>query len=161
MTPLTVMAIRKQIQNLFDSCTITIYRLEIGKRTMRNISLRNDCNKRNRTWCFQSYQHTIRLKCEDYEGFGSSQYLVFYSIKKKFHTMNTQLVSRERFFPRINFTSAPSTSSNTRLEDENGLDVEGKVKTRLLSMWNNVKYGKQHHTLIIRYIHDRKNTLQV
>lgn len=62
--------------------------------------------------------------------------------------MNTQIANRERLFPRLsfsNFTSSqPSTSSSAsvRVEDDSGMvDVEGKVKTRLLSMWNNVKYG--------------------
>lgn len=40
-----------------------------------------------------------------------------------------------------NVFGSPSGSSTNREDDENGLDVEGKVKTRLLSMWNNVKYG--------------------
>lgn len=35
-----------------------------------------------------------------------------------------------------------NSASNTKEDDDNLLDVEGKVKTRLLSMWNNVKYGK-------------------
>ncbi|XP_071055196.1 cysteine protease ATG4C [Onthophagus taurus] len=37
-------------------------------------------------------------------------------------------------------------SSGGREEDDGGLDVEGKVKTRLLSMWNNVKYGMKLKT---------------
>lgn len=57
--------------------------------------------------------------------------------------MNTQLINRERLFAKINFSNSPSSASNSKVEDDNGLsDVEGKVKTRLLSMWNNVKYGK-------------------
>lgn len=60
--------------------------------------------------------------------------------------MNTQIANRERFFPRLNFSgSYPSSSTSTtvqQVEDDGGMvDVEGKVKTRLLSMWNNVKYG--------------------
>lgn len=52
--------------------------------------------------------------------------------------MNAQIVSSERsiFFPKLH---SPS-NSDSRLPD-NGVDVEGKVKTRLLSVWNNVKYG--------------------
>lgn len=63
--------------------------------------------------------------------------------------MNTQIVNRERFFSRLSFTSSQPSSSCSSVsgpgpvEDDSGMvDVEGKVKTRLLSMWNNVKYGK-------------------
>ncbi|XP_025833745.1 cysteine protease ATG4C [Agrilus planipennis] len=62
--------------------------------------------------------------------------------------MNTQIPLREKstgFLFRINSstTSTPSGSpNNSRLED----DVEGKVKTRLLSMWNNMKYGMKLKT---------------
>jgi cysteine protease ATG4 len=59
--------------------------------------------------------------------------------------MNTQVVSRERsiFLSKLNF---PSSSSDHRLQDEGNSDVEGKVKNRLLSMWNNVKYGMKLKT---------------
>lgn len=57
--------------------------------------------------------------------------------------MNAQIASRERFFPRLSFSSSQPSSSSVRMEDDSGMiDMEGKVKTRLLSMWNNVKYGK-------------------
>lgn len=52
--------------------------------------------------------------------------------------METQIVSRENrsfFLPKL--TSSPANSAN--LLQDNG-EVEGKVKTRFLSMWNNVKY---------------------
>ncbi|XP_019867366.1 cysteine protease ATG4D [Aethina tumida] len=57
--------------------------------------------------------------------------------------MNAQIVSSERsiFFPKLH---SPS-NSDSRLPD-NGVDVEGKVKTRLLSVWNNVKYGMKLKT---------------
>jgi hypothetical protein len=65
--------------------------------------------------------------------------------------MNTQVVSRERsiFLSKLNF---PSSSSDHRLQDEGNSDVEGKVKNRLLSMWNNVKYGENFITLNIDLI---------
>lgn len=57
--------------------------------------------------------------------------------------MNTQLVTGDKtIFSPLNIfnNSEPSTS---KIEEESGgSDVEGKVKTRLLSMWNNVKFGK-------------------
>ncbi|KRT78480.1 Peptidase [Oryctes borbonicus] len=37
-------------------------------------------------------------------------------------------------------------ASNTKEEDDTLLEVEGKVKTRLLSMWNNMKYGMKLKT---------------
>lgn len=59
--------------------------------------------------------------------------------------MNAQVAPRDRFgaFQRFNAPSLPS-SSNIRLEDDGSGFEEGKVKTRLLSMWNNVKYGKRY-----------------
>lgn len=60
----------------------------------------------------------------------------------------TQIVSRERsiFFPKLH---SPSNSSDTnRLQDNTTInDVEGKMKNRFLSMWNNVKYGKVNNCL--------------
>ncbi|XP_044741768.1 cysteine protease ATG4C [Chrysoperla carnea] len=73
--------------------------------------------------------------------------------------MNTQILSRERLgFLRPqssqNLQSSSSTSSvtpppnNTQtnavavdVDESSYAEVEGKVKTRLLSMWNNMKYG--------------------
>lgn len=45
-----------------------------------------------------------------------------------------------------NVFGTPSSASNTKEEDDNFLEVEGKVKTRLLSMWNNMKYGMKLKT---------------
>lgn len=58
--------------------------------------------------------------------------------------MNTQIASRERsiFFTKLNYTG---NSPENRLQD-NVADVEGKVKNRFLSMWNNVKYGMKLKT---------------
>lgn len=78
--------------------------------------------------------------------------------------MNTQILSRERlgFLRSAMGATSPQTSSTSnqpqeviphpnasmststgRLEDEPVYtEVEGKVKTRLLSMWNNMKYGE-------------------
>lgn len=61
-----------------------------------------------------------------------------------FLKMNTtQIVSRERsiFFPKLH---SPSNASDPNRIPDNGsaTDVEGKVKNRLVSMWNNVKFGK-------------------
>ncbi|XP_017776267.1 PREDICTED: cysteine protease ATG4C [Nicrophorus vespilloides] len=65
--------------------------------------------------------------------------------------MNTQVISggdRGNIFSTLNVFASPSTSNaNNKLEDENGItDVEGKVKTRLMSMWNNVKFGMKLKT---------------
>lgn len=57
--------------------------------------------------------------------------------------MNAQIVNRERLFPKLSFSSSQPGSSSVRMEDDSAtVDMEGKVKTRLLSMWNNVKFGK-------------------
>lgn len=59
--------------------------------------------------------------------------------------MNAQIMSGEKstLFSQFNFFGSPSSSNANKIEDDNNLlDVEGKVKTRLLSMWNNVKFGK-------------------
>ncbi|XP_066248613.1 cysteine protease ATG4D isoform X1 [Euwallacea similis] len=54
--------------------------------------------------------------------------------------MDTQVASsresRSFFLPKL---SSPSSNSSSLLQENSG-DVEGKVKTRFLSMWNNVKY---------------------
>lgn len=62
--------------------------------------------------------------------------------------MNTQLASRERshFFFRTTDISSSTSSSTIKLDDYGNLFDEGKVKTRLLSMWNNVKYGMKLKT---------------
>lgn len=51
---------------------------------------------------------------------------------------------RTNIFASLNmFGGVPSTTaSNNRLEEADAnAEGEGKVKNRLLSMWNNVKYG--------------------
>ncbi|KAF2884408.1 hypothetical protein ILUMI_21787 [Ignelater luminosus] len=62
--------------------------------------------------------------------------------------MDTQIVPRDKsnFFFRMNISNSSSSSSNIRLEDYGNLFDEGKVKTRLLSMWNNMKYGMKLKT---------------
>ncbi|KAF7280187.1 hypothetical protein GWI33_006313 [Rhynchophorus ferrugineus] len=56
------------------------------------------------------------------------------------NAMEAQVVSRERsfFHSRLN---SPSSSSECNVQDVNTSDVEGKVKNRFLSIWNNMKYG--------------------
>lgn len=55
--------------------------------------------------------------------------------------MDTQIApgdsNKSYFLPKLN---GPSNSSNA--VQDNSSDVEGKVKTRILSMWNNMKFGK-------------------
>ncbi|XP_050313263.1 cysteine protease atg4da [Anthonomus grandis grandis] len=54
--------------------------------------------------------------------------------------MDAQIASRENrsfFLPKLN--SPPPTSTTINVQ-ESVNDVEGKVKTRFLSMWNNMKY---------------------
>lgn len=53
--------------------------------------------------------------------------------------MNTQILTQDKAHlqPRNNVPTNSSSSSQIRTED----DVEGKVKVRLMSMWNNMKYG--------------------
>lgn len=52
--------------------------------------------------------------------------------------MNTQVLSRDKAnLQQKNSTSNNSSCSSQKPED----DVEGKVKMRLMSMWNNMKYG--------------------
>lgn len=58
--------------------------------------------------------------------------------------MNAQVVASDKpiFSPLNIFNSSSSGASTSKIEDDaNSSDVEGKVKTRLLSMWNNVKFG--------------------
>lgn len=56
--------------------------------------------------------------------------------------MDTQIASRDNtsfIFPKLN--SPPSNSSSINVQDNvNISDVEGKVKTRFMSLWNNMKY---------------------
>lgn len=52
--------------------------------------------------------------------------------------MNTQVLSRDKAnLQEKNSTPNNSSCSSQKPED----DVEGKVKMRLMSMWNNMKYG--------------------
>ncbi|KAK4871807.1 hypothetical protein RN001_015931 [Aquatica leii] len=62
--------------------------------------------------------------------------------------MNTQLASRDRpsFLYRNEISNPSASTSNIKLDDYGNLFDEGKVKTRLLSMWNNVKYGMKLKT---------------
>lgn len=54
--------------------------------------------------------------------------------------MNTQILSKERsIFPSLFIGS--STSDNRNQDDGSSVDTEGKVKNRLMSMWNNMKFG--------------------
>jgi hypothetical protein len=44
---------------------------------------------------------------------------------------------------RVKRETAVNTAHSRELEEENDtVEGEGKVKTKLLSMWNNMKYGK-------------------
>ena len=62
--------------------------------------------------------------------------------------MDGQLVPDElKFtFSSLNIFSSTS-SSNNKLEEDPITDVEGRVKTRLLSVWNNVKYGTKQNKI--------------
>lgn len=52
--------------------------------------------------------------------------------------MNNPILHKERtVFSRF----LGSNPENEPKEDGNNVETEGKVKNKLLSMWNNVKYG--------------------
>lgn len=56
--------------------------------------------------------------------------------------MNTQVVTSDKtIFSPLNIFNTSGASTSKIEDDANNSDVEGKVKTRLLSMWNNVKFG--------------------
>lgn len=57
--------------------------------------------------------------------------------------MNAQVATNDKtIFAGLTVFNAPGPSTSKIEDDNSGSDVEGKVKTRLLSMWNNVKFGK-------------------
>lgn len=55
--------------------------------------------------------------------------------------MNTNLLTRNKTNFVVPGTSSNRTASVTESPKPED-DFEGRVKTRLLSMWNNMKYGK-------------------
>ncbi|XP_060516247.1 cysteine protease ATG4D [Cylas formicarius] len=60
--------------------------------------------------------------------------------------MDAQVASRERSF-FLHKLGSPSSSSEINLQDSlNVSDVEGKLKNKFLSVWNNVKYGMKLKT---------------
>lgn len=60
--------------------------------------------------------------------------------------MNTRILTKDKQnFPTVySMANHSLASSSGKVED----DFEGKVKTRLMSMWNNMKYGTYYFYII-------------